>query len=86
MAQLENPIAKHPLSLGDFRRITAGLPDATPIFNDVVEGPDQWTAGIISVECGIPKAWQGVQAAVAGVYIHISIRAMDGEDDESCRP
>jgi len=74
----ENPIANHPINLGDFRRVTAGLPDSTPICNDVVEGPREWTAGIVSIEAGIPKHWQGVQGVPDGIYVHVRIHEMDG--------
>lgn len=70
-------------TLGDVRRELAklaDLPDDTPLANDVVFGPDEWTVSIDSVEGGVPERWKGVANADEvpnTLWIHCEIVPME---------
>ena len=68
------------LTVGDVRKAIKDLPDTAPIYNDVVEGPDEYTASITSVEGGIPTRWKGCANASKlkpGLWIHVNITPME---------
>ena len=69
------------LTVGDIRRAIEGLPDDTPVVNDVVEGPDEWTAGIGSVEAKTPDSWKGVGGVPEkALWFHVHITPMDDQE------
>ena len=85
MAEAKNPMIQDPMTVGDLRRLIQDLSDDLPVNSDVIEGPDEYTAGVRSIEVGIPTAWQGVANAdqCNGLWLHIVISDMDeGEGDE----
>jgi len=82
MAKKRNPIAKHPITVEDLRRIIKGLPGDTKIVNDCVDSSDEFKAGIVSVEAGIPKNWQGVEGVESALWFHVRITPMEDEDED----
>ena len=74
---MKNLTAKHPLTVGDLRRVIKGLPDDTKVVNDCVNSPEEYKAGIVSVEAGIPKSWKGVQGVESALWFHLRITPME---------
>ena len=73
-----------PLTVGDIRKAIEGLPDSAPIFNDVLDGPDEYTVNVVGIEGGIPERWKGVGIAdevKPGLWIHTEIIPMEEEND-----
>lgn len=74
------------LTVGDIREAIKLLPDDAPVFNDVVEGPDEWTAGIVSVEGTTPQHWQGAANAEElppALWLHVRIYDIEEDHEDS---
>ena len=70
-------------TVGNVRKAIKDLPDAAPVVNDVLEGPDEYTVNVVGIEGGIPERWKGVGNAAAlphGLWIHTEIIPMDSEE------
>lgn len=73
------------ITVGDIRKAIEGLPDDDVVSNDIVEGPDEWTANIVGVTRGIPEHWKGVgnvDEVPKGLWVHIEIVPMAEVDDD----
>jgi len=64
-------------TVGDLRKAIQGLPDSAEVSNDVIEGPEEYRAGIVSVEAGLPKAWRDVRGVKPGLWFHIRIAPIE---------